>query len=343
MNLKFTVFVLFPFLTFAAAGAQIASHAPALKPAPMPAASDVAPMVATLKPVANVNGTVLTETDLVREEYAIFPYARQHNGLPKELEPEIRQGAMRMMIFEELVYQEAVRRKMTVLPAHMQRAEMDFRKTFSNPEEYNAFMQSEFHGSQKMLDDKIRRSLLIDQMLKIEIQSKSAVTVAEAFAYYDKNPDHFKIPESFIFQTITAIAPDNATPDQVKAARAKVEKALPEARAAKTNNDFGLLAEKVSEDDYRVMEGQHQSTTVDQIPPQVVQALKSMKVGDVSGVVQIGDVFTILRLNAHTPAGKEKFEAVRAKLQKDMQQKKTNDLRATLDQKLRKNAQVEEP
>ena len=34
----------------------------------------------TGKPVARVNGAVLTDGDLLREEYTIFPYARQHNG-----------------------------------------------------------------------------------------------------------------------------------------------------------------------------------------------------------------------------------------------------------------------
>ena len=96
------------------------------------------------KPVARVNGAVLTDADLVREEYAIFPYARQHNGIPKEFEKQIRDGALKMIIFEELVYQEALRRKMTVPPAKMQRAEADFRKQFATPEEYNAFLQSDF-------------------------------------------------------------------------------------------------------------------------------------------------------------------------------------------------------
>src|SRR5579871_6196858 len=61
------------------------------------------------KPVARVNGTVLVERDLEREMFAIFPYARQHSGFPKQLEPEIRRGALQMIIFEELVYQEAKR------------------------------------------------------------------------------------------------------------------------------------------------------------------------------------------------------------------------------------------
>ena len=68
------------------------------------------------KPVARVNGAVLTDRDLLREMYTIFPYAQQHNGFPKAQEAAIRQGALEMIIFEELVYQEAERRKLTISP-----------------------------------------------------------------------------------------------------------------------------------------------------------------------------------------------------------------------------------
>ena len=50
---------------------------------------------------------MLTDKDLLREMYAIFPYAKQHNGFPKAQEAGIRQGALEMIIFEEMVYQEA--------------------------------------------------------------------------------------------------------------------------------------------------------------------------------------------------------------------------------------------
>jgi parvulin-like peptidyl-prolyl isomerase len=343
MKLKFTACVLL-FGAVAGATAQVASHAPTVftqKTASTDAA--LAPMVPTAKPVAHVNGTVLTEADLVREEYAIFPYARQHNGIPRELAPQIRDGAMKMMVFEELVYQEALRRKMAVPPARIQQAELDFQKTFAKPEDFNAFMQSEFHGSRKLLDEKIRRSLLIDALLKIEIQNKSAVSPAEVRAFYENNPNRFQIPESYIFQTITVLVPEKATAEEVKEARERADKELPQARATKTNDEFGLLAEKVSDDDYRVMEGQHKATPVNQLPPQVVDVFRKMKPGDVSGVLQVGQEFTILRLNAHIPAGKEKFDEVRAQLSKQIQQSKTNQLRAALDQKLRKSAKIDEP
>jgi len=332
-------------LAAGAAGAQVASHAPTLaKPAADPAAAHPqAPMAASSTPVARVNGTVLTEADLVREEYAIFPYARQHNGLPKELEPEIRQGAMQMIIFEELVYQEALRRRMSVPAARMRQAESDFQKTFANPEDYNAFLQSEFHGSRQLLDEKIERSLLIDALLKIEVGSKSRVTPAEVRDYYDQNPDRFRIPESYIFQTISVLVPDHATPSQIKEARRRADDDLRQARSTRSNDEFGLLAERISDDDYRVMEGQHQSTPVSQLPPPIAKALGAMKAGDVSDVVQLGQDYTILRLNAHSPGGEEKFEDVKDKLAKDLERNKTNHLRAALDQRLRQKATIAEP
>jgi parvulin-like peptidyl-prolyl isomerase len=332
----------FILLANAAAGGQVASHSPTVfSPAPAPPAVKPATTTAA-KPVARVNGSVLTDADLVREEYAIFPYARQHNGIPKDLEPQIRDGAMKMIIFEELVYQEAQRRNMTVSAVKMQHAEADFRKQFATPDEFNEFLQSDFHGSEKLLRDKIRRSLLIESFLKNEVENKSVITEADARAYYDKNPARFQHPESFTFQTISVIPPAKATAEQLKDGRKRAEDSLRQAKATKTAEEFGLLAEKISDDDYRVMMGQHKPLPADQLAPQVVKALAAMKVGDVSDVIQVEQILTIVRLGDHTPAGKAKFEDVKAQLEKDLQQSKKNELRAELDKKLRQNAKVEE-
>ena len=329
-------------LALATAGAQVASHTPTVfKPAPTTAAASV-PQVPSAKPVVRVNGSVLTDADLIREEYAIFPYARQHNGLPPDLAPQIRDGAMKMIIFEELVYQEALRRKMTIPSAKMQKAESDFHKQFSNPEEFNALLQSEFHGSEKQFQEKIRRSLLIEALLKIEIDNKSIVTAADVRAYYDQTPARFKRSESYTFQAISVLPPAKATAEQLNEGRARADRAWRQAKATKTPEEFGLLAEKISDDDYRVMMGQHKPVSVDQLAPQVVKALHSMKPGDVSDVIQIEQAYTIVRLQQHDPAGEEKFEEVKDLIQEELQQKKSNQLRAALDQKLHQNAKVEE-
>ena len=297
----------------------------------------------TGRPVARVNGTVLTDRDLLREMYTLFPYARQHNGeVPPEMEPQIRQGAMQMMIFEELLYQEAVRRQMTIPAAKLTTAEADFRRQFSSPDEYQQFLNSEFHGSQQALLDKIRRSLLIDLMLKTEVDSKSTVSLAETKAYYDAHPDRFQYPEAFAIQTISILPPDKPTPDTPKEMRKRAEDALKQAKATKSYEQFGLLAEKISDDDYRVMMGDHKAVDRTKLAPQVVQALLAMKPGDVSDIIEVNPAFTIVRLNQHIMAGKMKFADVKDSLQKELQRKKVEEVRAALDKRLRKTAKVEQ-
>jgi len=340
--MKYRFILLFLFLTgLSAVSAQVTSHAPTVfKSAPAPANSgqqqpkDV--------PVARVNGAVLTSADLLREEYTIFPYGRQHNGIPKEFEKQIRDGAIKMIIFEELVYQEALRRKMTIAPARMHSAELDFKKQFATPEEYDAFLQSQFHGSQQTLDEKIRRSLLIDALLKIEVEDKCSVTPTEVKAFYDRNPARFHHPETYTFQTISVLPPQNATPAQLKEVQARAQSALKQAKATKTTEEFGLLAEKISDDDYRVMMGQHKPLPVDQLAPEVIKVLSVMRPNDVSELIQLGQAYTIVRLGAHTPAGQTSFEEVKGQLTKELTEGTRNQLRSALDAKLRQNAKIEE-
>lgn len=302
-------------LALATAGAQVASHAPTVLQ-PQPGTTPVnSALPAPDKPVALVNGSVLTGADLLREEYAIFPYARQHNGVPKELAGQIHDGALRMLIFEELVYQEALRQHLNISATKMTQAESQFEKQFPTPDDFQAFLQNDFHGSRRLLNEKIRRSLLIDQFLKNEVESRSVISDADARAWYDKNPARFEHPESYTFQTISVLPPAHATADQMKEGRRRAEQALLQAKQTKTAEEFGLLAEKLSDDDYRVMMGQHKPVPVEQLAPQVLKSLQSMHAGDVSDLIQIEQAYTIVRLGAHTPAGKTKFEDVKAELE----------------------------
>lgn len=321
--------------------AQMAvSHVPT---APASSAyADVALQVPVGKPVVKVNGAVLTDRDLLREMYTIFPYARQHNGVPRAMEEDIRKGAMKMMEFEELVYQEAVRRGMTIAPARMQKAEAEFRQQFDSPEQYQQVLNYDFNGSPALLREKIGRSLLIDDLLKAEVEEKSVISVTEAKQYFLRHPERFRIPESYSIQTISIMPPANATPAQLKEARKRADDAIKQAKATRDYEEFGVLAEKISEDDWRVMMGDRKAMDITTLPPEVTKVIRSMKIGQVSELIPVGQNFTIVRLNAHIPAGMQKFDAVKDSLRKEMQKNKTEQLRAALDRKLRQTAKVEE-
>ena len=87
-------------LAFACSAQIVASHAPSCgQMRPSAHRRLQAPAFATVKPVARVNGAVLTDRDLMREIQSIFPYAKMHNGIPKGMEPEMRKGALDMIDF----------------------------------------------------------------------------------------------------------------------------------------------------------------------------------------------------------------------------------------------------
>ena len=325
--------------TVASAWAQVPSHTPTYVPQAFSSTTAFQPVG---RPVVRVNGAVLTDRDLLREMLTIFPYARIHNGFPKALEADIRNGAMKMIIFEELVYQEAKRRDMTIPPAQLARALAEFRRQFPSPQEYQQFLQVEFHGSQPLLRTKVERSLLIDKFLKQEVADRAVLSAADVKAYYDQHPERFRIPDSFSFQSISFLPPRNATAAQAKEARKRAEDALRQAKATKSYNEFGLLAERISEDDFRVMMGDHKAADRSKLPPAVVTALLAMQPGQVSDIIEFdANAYTILRLNAHIPPGMQKFETIEDGLREQLKKDKTEQLRSALATKLSKNATIE--
>lgn len=323
----------------AASHAPVAAHSATLKPAPSPAVA--APAKPSSKPVARVNGTVVTENDVTRMMYTIFPYARQHNGVPKEMEPEMRRGATEMVIFEELLYQEAQRRKLQVPAQKLTGAEAAFRKQFPTKAVYEQYLALEANGSKEQMREKIRRSLLIEQMLQTEVEKKSVVSLTETKAYYDHNLKRFERGEMVSIQTISIIPPANATAAMKTEAKSKIKDIVRLGRAAKTKRDFGLIAEQLSEDDWRTRMGDRGTVDVTSLPPEVAKAARAMKPGQVSEPIQLGTAWAVIRLNAHTPAGRTPFAEAKSKLQGELRKQKREQVRSALNQNLRKTAKIE--
>jgi len=344
--------VLIPVIVSCAAAMAQQTASPS-RPASASLVSAHAPTLPAPRPVARVNGAVLTDRDLLREMYTIFPYAKQHNGgFPQAMEADIRRGALKMIEFEELVYQEAVRRQMTIAPERLASAEKQLRQHFGDEQQYEAFLQTEAGGSRQVLRTKIKRSLLIEDFLKSEVNNKSAVSVAEAKDFYLKNRERFEVPETYALQTISILPPRarsakqaaamQPTPDELKQMRARAEEALKQAKATRNYEEFGLLAEKISEDDYRVMMGDHRAAKSAEIPSEILLVVSKMHPGEVSDLIQAEGVLTIVRLNSHDASRMQKFDEAEASLRAQLQRTKTEKLRHDLDARLRKNARIEE-
>jgi peptidyl-prolyl cis-trans isomerase C len=339
MNTKLSIGALTLIATLAAT-AQVASHAPAVKTGNVAATTAVAP---SGKPVVRVNGAVLTDRDLVREMLNVFPYAKQHGGkFPKDSEPEIRKTALRNLEFEELAYQEAKRRGLVVSPAKLSQAVKDFRDQFDSDTKFQQYLKTEQKGSLEELRGKVRRAILIDMVLKSEIENRAKLADGELRAFYDKNPDRFRKPDSVSIQTITIAYGDNPSPADKQKARQRAEDALKQVKATKDYEGFGQIAEKVSMDDWRVMMGDHKWLHRGRMPEAVEKVVFNMKPGQVSDIVDAGDSFCIARVNGREDSHLIGFSEMKSRLRQDLEKQKKDDLRAAFDKRLRKTAKVEE-
>ena len=347
--MKFRAPILFLLLVAAPAVmlAQVASHAPTRPAMSAPAANDKPSMSLVQVPVTGravlrVNGRELTDRDLLHEMYALFPYAEQHGGFPQSLQSDIRKGAMQMLAFEELVYQEAERRKMTVSTAKIDASEASLRKQLGGPQMLKTYIDVECKGSRQALRQKIRRSLLIDELLKIEVNDKAVPPEAVVRDFYNKNIAKYSYPDGLHIQTISIISPRNLGADVRKEARKQAEKAYELAKKAKDYKEFGLVAEKHSDDDWHVKQGDHGWIDTSQLPPPIVAAAAKMKPGEISPLIELDGNYTFFRLVERRSAGKQPYTAVRAGIKEDLRKTRIEQFRGALNQKLHKGAKIEE-
>jgi parvulin-like peptidyl-prolyl isomerase len=194
----------------------------------------------------------------------------------------------------------------------------------------------------KNLREKITRAILIDNLLRLEVKNKSRVSDLDLRKFYAANTKRFQKPESVSIQTISIVIPEGSTREQKANARRRAEDALKKAKATKNYEEFGLLAEKVSEDDWRVMMGDHKSIHRGRMPAPVEKAVFSMKAGEVSEVIDTGDSLCIARVNAREETKLVPFEEVRPTLKSQLETEKQQVVQKAFESRLRKSAHIEQ-
>jgi peptidyl-prolyl cis-trans isomerase SurA len=328
--------------TVAMGAATLAAQNTALVPSHKPsvaATSSIRPAEAL---VARVSGVGLTQRELNREMQKLFPYARTHGGrIPDMFQAEVRRNALHQIILDELAFQEAKRRKMAAPAAMFSELMRQAKGRFASQKEFEAYAAQEY-GSVKGFESQIRRGLLVALLLDQEIAQKSKVTDAKARLFYAENKKRFLKPESVWVQSISFNFPENAAPGQRAQARKRAEEILPKARAAQNFEEFGRLAEKYSEDDWRIMMGDHKWIHRGRMPSAVENVAFTMKAGQTSAIIETSEAFVIVRVNGRKSATQIPYAEVSKDLRAELQKATEMDLWKRFEARLRKTFKVEE-
>jgi parvulin-like peptidyl-prolyl isomerase len=333
------VLVLLGVVPLAAQQGPVASHAqdPAIRQAMATAPAPVNPSGVA----ARVNGVGITERDVAEQSLRLFPYYSIHGGrVPERYQAEIRQKAIQQLIEDELIYQASKHRGMTVPQATMQSVLRQARDRFPSRKAYEEYAKAQY-GSVENFEGRLRRAVLIADYRHREIDLKAKFTDAQVREVYERNKKSFMRPESVWLQTITVNLPPNPSAEQRELVRKRMAEIEVQVKATKSYEAFGVLAEKVSEDDYRVMMGDRKWAHLVALPKEIGQAVAPLQAGQTSGIVETPEGLTILRVNERRSQKQMEFSEVRDQLRQQLEGAARTQKTELLQQNLRKGARVE--
>jgi len=291
--------------------------------------------------VARINGKEITGQDLDRAYISSWrQFLREGVALSNDVQQQVMTELLQAMVGTELLRQAAVKEGMKVDPASV---EATFRKIASgapSEEEFKKALEKE-GLTQETLRAQISDRMLADLWVAKYVaahQKQVGVTEAEAKEFYDKNPKMFERQETVRARHILRKFPPNATEQQKKVERQKIEEALAKLTAGE---DFAKVASTYSSDVTASKGGDLGYFPRGRMVPQFEDVAFSQKPGEVSGVVETRFGYHIIRTEEKVPGGVIPFAQVSKPIIEQMgNERKQKAINAEVE-KLRAKAKVE--
>ena len=245
------------------------------------------------KVVVTVNGVQLTEADLNQEVQTIVPMESSfHGGVSPEKMKVIRSKAMDTLVEKELKYQDALSRGLNLgeggLDAEIEKIKVRFKGKGDieklivdggfSPTSFKRFVE------RKILADKVTAEV-VDKNVHI---SDDMVT-----AYYAVNKSRYMKPREFRTSHILVKVEPSLPDDEKAKLKGRAESLL---KRIKDGAGFAELAEKESDDLTSIKGGDLGFFHEGQTQPEFEDAVKTLKVGEVSTVVETLFGFHIIKL-----------------------------------------------
>ena len=147
----------------------------------------------------------------------------------------------------------------------------------------------------------MRDELMVRRLRQREVEAKVTVSDQEIDQYLrEQDGKSASSALALNLAEILVAVPEKASPEQVAALQAKAQQVLERARAG---GDFAALATEVSASATRTNGGQMGLRNADRYPPLFVEAVKNLRVGELTGPVRSGAGFHILKLIDKRQAG----------------------------------------
>jgi peptidyl-prolyl cis-trans isomerase C len=318
----------------------------AREPQPTPAASAPTPLAGGAEApeaplpsplpelVALVNGQAIG----LRGVRLIAEQNLESGVFPPQQKPQAYRAALQQLIVRELLFAEAMARRVVPDAARIEAAYNEARVAYKDDASWEAFLRTKQLTPQTFREE-LRIKHTVDVLMEQEAAQAPSVSEHEARAFYDANPASFESGERLRAAHILLRVPADAAPSLKQARLRKAREILGQARAGK---DFGALAKAHSEDVGSAGKGGIlDAFRRGQLAQSFEEAAFSLAAGQLSDVVETPFGFHVIKLLDRLPSEKLTFEQAKAELMKRLNEQRQQARVQDLVERLRARARIQ--
>ena len=258
------------------------------------AKDDPQSQVATIDDVVVVvNDDVITKNELdERVKSVISQLQKQGTPLPEQsvLKKQILERMITDMLQSQYAKESGVRVDDTQLDLAM--TSIAHQNNFATLAEFVDKLKSQGVDVKKFREE-IRSEMVAKKLRDREVESKLAISEKEVDNYLANKSKMGLENEEYHLAHILVVVPEQASADKIQAARERAEHALSQLAAGA---DFAQVAAGTSDANDALKGGDLGWRPTDRIPPLFLNELKSLKVGENTGILRSPSGFHILKL-----------------------------------------------
>jgi peptidyl-prolyl cis-trans isomerase SurA len=242
--------------------------------------------------VAVVNNGVITDYELHnRVDQVLRQLASQNTPAPPR--QVLEKQVLERMITEKALLQIAEETNVRVDGPQLDRAIANIaQRNNLEPEAFRKALEAEGTDFDSFRDQ-VRTEMIIARLRDREVESRIVVTDAEIDNYLANSARDASQQDEYKLGHIFILAPEAASPEQLAQLRGKAEKALAE---LKGGADFNQVSAAYSDAQNAIEGGSLGWRSAAQLPNLFIDAVKGLKIGDVSGAIRSPNGFHILKL-----------------------------------------------
>jgi len=266
--------------------------------------------------VAVVNDDIITLFELNR---SIRPYEDKIHALGYSEEKErrmlfkVREGVLNQLIDKKIEDQQIKRSNIQISKEQIdQTIERIKEKNFFTDEDLRLALAKD-GLTMEAYRNKIKEEILQTRLINLEVKSKVVITEEDISAYYEKHLDMYGGKQKYHLRNILITIPTFADENEKLEIRAKIDEILNELNAGES---FETMARNYSESSTAAEGGDLGLFELDSLSPQLQTAIKGMKSGEFTPVLETDQGYQIFFLQEILKTPGKSLEDVSPEIQR---------------------------